>query len=133
MSKDSPIEHEVSTLPPATKRIVPRYSFEARFKITIQRSGASFETEGWARDLSEGGLGAFVAFPISVGESATLRIPLPHGEELVVPAKVTRKSGTQYGFRFTALSSQQRSQILHALKGKKVIPFNSSSVSCQEP
>ncbi len=107
--------------------MVPRYPFEARFKISIDRSGRILETEGWARDLSESGLGAFVAAAIFVGETATLRIPLPHGHELVVPAKVTRKSGTQYGFRFTALSSQQRNQILHAFSGKKAIPFHSAS------
>ena len=124
--KHSSIEHEESASQYGTKRIVPRYSFEARFKIRIERSGTICETEGWARDISESGLGAFVASPIFVGESMTLRIPLPQGPDLVIPAKVTRKSGTRYGFRFTALSAQQRIQIMNALKGKKVIPFNSA-------
>jgi hypothetical protein len=127
VSKDHSVEHEES-LHSGTKRIVPRYPFEARFKIRIDRSGRILETEGWARDLSESGLGAFVAAAIFVGETATLRIPLPDGHELVVPAKVTRKSGTQYGFRFTALSSQQRSEILRAFAGRKAIPFNPASV-----
>ena len=128
MSKHFSIEHDEPGPQPGTKRIVPRYPFEARFKITIDRSGRMFETEGWARDLSESGLGAFVAAQIFVGESATLRIPLRPGLDLVVPAKVTRKSGTQYGFRFTALSSQQRSQLLQALQGKQAIPFNPATV-----
>jgi hypothetical protein len=80
------------------------------------------ETEGWARDLSESGLGAFVATPINPGESATLRIPLAHDSELVIPAKVTRILGTQYGFQFMALSAGQRDLILRAVAGKKAIP-----------
>ncbi len=68
-------------------------------------------TEGWARDLSESGLGAFVGMQLIVGEVATLRIPLPDEGELVIPAKITRNFGTEYGFQFTALSRQQRDQI----------------------
>jgi hypothetical protein len=108
---------------PAAKRIVPPYPFEARFKIQIDRADGVLDTVGWARDLSEGGLGAFVATPISLGESVTLRIPLGKNKdaEMVVPAKVTRILGTECGFQFTALSGQQRSQILRAIAGKKAI------------
>jgi hypothetical protein len=109
-------------------RIVPRYPFETRFKIRIERPEGPLETEGWSRDLSESGLGAFVATPINPGESATLRIPLGHGAELVIPTKVTRILGTQYGFQFMALSSEQRDQILHAVAGKKAIAYQPTLV-----
>ncbi len=128
MSKDFTVEPAESPLHRGTKRIVPRFPFEARVKVRIDRSGTILETEGWTRDLSESGLGAFVAAPIFVGESAILQIPMPNGHELVVPAKVTRKSGTQYGFRFTALSAQQRSQISRAVTGKSAIPYNPASM-----
>jgi len=105
------------------ERIVPRYQFEARFKIEIERLGGRLTTEGWARDLSESGLGAFVATELLVGETATLRIPLPDGVELVVPAKVSRSLGTQYGFQFTALSLTQRKEILRMLAQSKPIPY----------
>lgn len=108
--------------------MVPRYPFEARCKIRIERPGQTLETEGWARDLSESGLGAFVATPLSLGESATLQIPLGGEHELVIPAIVARKDGTQYGFRFMALSSRQRNLIHRAIAGKKAIAFNSTSV-----
>jgi hypothetical protein len=109
-------------------RIVPRYPFEARFKIRIERPGEILEIEGWARDLSESGLGAFVATPIMVGEQAVLRIPLANGSELVIPCIVARNVGTQYGFQFTALSKEQRRHILRVIAGKKAIPFNPVSV-----
>jgi hypothetical protein len=117
-----------SNIEAGVRRIVPRYPFEVRFKIKIERPGGILETEGWARDLSESGLGAFVATPLSMGESATLRIPLNKSLDLVVPAKITRILGTQYGFQFMALSSQQRDQIVRALAGKKAIPYQPTSL-----
>jgi len=109
-------------------RIVPRYQFEVRFKIHVERCGETLVTEGWARDLGESGIGAFVAAHLLVGEHATLRIPLPDGSELVIPAKVKRNLGTQYGFQFTALSPEQRNQILRAVEGSKPVPFNPTSL-----
>jgi len=100
-------------------RIVPRYPFETRFKIRIERTDGLLETEGWSRDLSESGIGAFVAAVISPGETAMLRIPLVNGSDMIIPAVVTRILGTQYGFQFTALSGQQRDQILRLIAGKK--------------
>jgi len=126
LKKDSPVSQIEPGSQTGSNRIVPRYPFEARFKIRIDRSGSIVETEGWARDLSESGLGSFVATAIEVGESVTLRIPLFAGRELVIPAKVTRRSGTECGFRFTALSSGQRSQLLGAIAGKKAIPFTAA-------
>lgn len=115
-----------STAQAKAQRIVPRYPFEARCKIRIERPEGPLETEGWIRDLSESGIGAFVATLIFIGECATLRIPIASGRELVVPAKATRVLGTQYGFQFTALSSGQRDDILRAVAGKKAIPFQPS-------
>lgn len=107
--------------------MVPRYPFEARCKIRIERPGQTLETEGWARDLSESGLGAFVATSLGLGEPATLQIPLPGDHELVIPAIVARKDGTQYGFRFMALSSRQRNLIHRAIAGKTAIPVNTAT------
>jgi hypothetical protein len=105
------------------ERIVPRHEFEARFKIEIDRLEGTLVTEGWARDLSESGMGAFVATELVVGELAKLRIPLPDGVELVVPARVSRSLGTQYGFQFTALSLTQRKEILRVLGKSRAIPY----------
>ena len=109
--------------PQLSKRIVPRFEFEARFRIELNRVGEPLLTEGWARDLSESGVGAFVAAPLLVGEMATLTIPLPTGEELVIPAKVRRNLGTQYGFEFTALSAEQRKQIADVLAASHALPL----------
>lgn len=106
------------------ERILPRHEFEARVKIEVERGQKTRVTDGWARDLSENGLGAFVGADLVIGETATIRIPLPNEVELLLPAQVTRKVGTEYGFQFTALSPEQRDQIRSVLSSSKLIPYS---------
>ncbi|SRR6266566_1102376 len=105
-------------------RISPRHVFEARIRIRLQRGNQRLTLQGWARDLSESGLGAFVAEVLVVGEFVTLEIPLEDSDEQVIPAKVARALGTEYGFQFTALSAEQRKRIRAALKAHPVIPYH---------
>ena len=84
--------------------------------------------EGWSRDLSESRLGAFVAQALVLGELVTLEIPLPDSDKQVIPAKVARALGTQYGFQFTALSAEQRKRIRAALKAHPVIPYHGKGI-----
>ena len=104
-------------------RIAPRHVFEARIHIRIQAGEQNVVTEGWARDMSESGLGAFVAQELTVGELVMLEIPLTSSKKLMILAKVSRSLGTQYGFQFTALSAEQRAHIRLAVKGQPAIPF----------
>jgi predicted nucleic acid-binding protein len=109
-------------VPGSADRISPRHVFETRIWIRLQRDGKQLSLQGWSRDLSESGLGAFVAEALILGESVTLEIPLPDSDKQVIPAEVLRALGTQYGFRFTALSAEQRQQIRATLKGHTAIP-----------
>jgi hypothetical protein len=104
-------------------RIAARYVFESRILIRICRGTQNFAAQGWARDISESGLGAFVAENLVIGELVTLQIPLGASGKEVIAAKVCRQVGTQYGFQFTALSAEQRVGIQAALKGRKEIPY----------
>ena len=96
--------------------ISPRYRFEARIDIRLRRGERELNLQGWARDLSESGLRAFVADPLEKGELVVFEIPLPDIDKQVVPAKVVRALGTDYGFEFTALSAEQRNYIQVALR-----------------
>ncbi len=107
-------------------RITPRYVFEARIRIHFQ-SSQEVAIEGWARDLSETGLSAFVARTLTAGDTVTLEIPVAPSRRISVPAKVARCLGTQYGFQFTALSPDQRSEILAAVKNRpEIAPYRGS-------
>jgi hypothetical protein len=48
----------------------------------------------------------------------------PPPQRTVIPAKVVRALGTEYGFRFTALSAEQRRQIQATLKERPAIPHD---------
>ena len=102
-------------------RIANRYVFESRILIRFRRGSENFAVHGWARDLSESGLGAFVAEDLLIGELVTLQVELASGKEALA-AKVVRQVGTQYGFQFTALSPEQRLGIQAALRGQPEIP-----------
>jgi hypothetical protein len=105
-------------------RISPRHVFETKIRICLQRGSQRLTVQGWSRTLSESGLGAFVAQALVLGEYVTLEIPLPDTAKQVIPAKVARAVGTEYGFQFTALSAEQRSRIRATLKGQPAIPYH---------
>ncbi len=103
-------------------KISPRHVFETTIQIILQRDCARLSLPGWVRNLSESGLGAFVAEALILGESVTLEIPLPDCDKQVIPAKVVRALGTEYGFQFTALSAEQRRLLRTTLKECPAIP-----------
>ena len=102
--------------------------FETRIRIRLQRDSHSLTLPGWTRDLSEGGLNAFVAQPLVLGEFVTLEIMLSDSSKHVIPAKVVRALGTEYGFQFTALSTEQRIQVRATLKGQPAVPYHGSGL-----
>ena len=106
-------------------RIAPRHVFETRMQIHLQRGSTKFSLQGWARNLSESGVGAFVADALMPGESVILEISLPDCGKEAIPARVVRALGTEYGFQFTALSSDQRQAIRATLKERPAIPYRS--------
>ncbi len=105
-------------------KISPRHVFETRIQILLQRDNRRLSPQGWARNLSESGVGAFVAEALILDESVTLEIPLPDCDKQVIPARVVRALGTEYGFQFTALSAEQRRQIRTTLEERPAIPYH---------
>ena len=79
--------------------------------IRLQRGDRKVVTQGWVRDLSESGLGAFVAERLIIGETVSLLLSLPMFPKEEITARVARQLGTQYGFQFVSLSKEQRGAI----------------------
>jgi hypothetical protein len=102
-------------------RIAARHPFEVRIMVRLYQREQRLAVQGWARDLSESGLGAFVAEQLAVGELVILQLPLGSFGKVEIAAKVAREAGTQYGFQFTALSAEQRFGIQILLKGQPAI------------
>ncbi|MFY9845583.1 MAG: PilZ domain-containing protein [Terriglobales bacterium] len=105
-------------------RISPRHVFEATIRIRLERDGRKLSLPGWARNLSETGLGGFVAEPLTLGEIVVLEIPLAESTHEAIPAKVVRVLGTEFGFQFTALSPEQRRQIRAKLEQGPAISYH---------
>ena len=59
---------------------------------------------------------ARVKRPVHTISSVTFELALSETGHQVIPAKVMRALGTDYGFQFTALSAEQRNQIQSALR-----------------
>ena len=110
-----------------SEKIAPRYAFEARIQIRLERDQRKLSLQGWVRDLSESGLRAFIAEPLLLGESVVLEVPLADADKQVIPANVVRVLGTEYGFQFTALSVEQRCQIQATVKGRQAIRLSHSA------
>ena len=92
----------------------------------MERGEQKLNLQGWVRDLSESGLSAFVADSLLLGESVTFELALSDTGHQVIPAKVMRALGTDYGFQFTALSAEQRNQIQAKLR--KSLSFHDRKV-----
>ena len=115
-----------SDSPADPNKVSPRHVFEVRIQLNFQRDQRKLSRPGWVRDLSESGLRAFVAEALLLDEAVILEIPLPDSNKQVIPAKVVRVLGTEYGFQFTALSAEQRCALQAVLNGRPVVPFTPS-------
>jgi hypothetical protein len=111
----------------SVNRIAGRYQFETRILIRYRRDVRNLTAQGWARDLSESGMGAFVAEPFAVGQAVVLIFTLPEFGKVEIPARVARRLGTQFGFQFLSLSAGQRAAIQATLAGQPAIPYVSGS------
>ncbi len=110
---------------PADSRIAVRYVFEARIRVRVIRDNKEVMLLAWARDISESGLGAFVAESLNLHEDVFLYLPLESCAD-GISARVVRASGSQCGFQFTTLSSTQRREILEAVKAQPIVSPSTS-------
>ena len=106
----------------ASPRICPRYVFEERIQIRLRRENHEVVVGGWTRDISESGIGAFVAEELVQGEQVEIEVPFGKHSKAIFQARVSRTLGTQYGLVFTTMSPEQRGQIQMAVAGKAPLP-----------
>ena len=102
-------------------RISSRHVYETRIRIHIHHNEQNLTVEGWTRNLSEGGLNAFVAHGLTRGQLVTLEVPLQGSVAHSIPAQVVRTLGTEYGFQFTALSAEQRAAVRATVRERPVL------------
>jgi len=96
----------------------PRHVFETRIGTGLHRDSQRLTLEGWSRNLSESGRGAFVAQALVPGKFVTLEIPLPDSDKQVTWRKFAHWE--------QALSAAQRTRIRATLKGHPSVPYHST-------
>ena len=87
MSRLGVLEDTLADCMNSISRIAARYVFESRVLIRFCRGSQKLAAQGWARDLSESGLGAFVLGNLVIGELVTLEIPIGSSGKEVMAAK----------------------------------------------
>jgi c-di-GMP-binding flagellar brake protein YcgR len=88
-----------------SRRRFPRYRLEATLLVTELKGGQSHTVRGRSRDLSEGGIGGFLAPELAPGQTVVVEFPLPSArQDLVLQARVFHHSGSHYGFEFVQAS-----------------------------
>ena len=81
--------------PGSAERISPRHVLETRIWIRLQRDGKKLSLQGWSCDLSESGVGAFVAEALILSESVTLENPAAGLRQTSDPGKSCSCTGSR--------------------------------------
>ncbi len=93
----------------------PRYQIDVAVRVTFIRDGEKIVFNGRGSELSEGGMAAYIATALEVGDRLTIETILPYSrEQIAVDAVVRSKSGFRYGMEFRDLTVLERQLILRA-------------------
>jgi c-di-GMP-binding flagellar brake protein YcgR len=99
----------MATLP--NQRRFPRYLCDRHVRVIV---GQSLMLDGWATDISRGGVGAIVPERILPGEKVTLEMAQAMGQgSLLLNAVVRRQEGAMHGLEFLNVSDVQQRIIRH--------------------
>ena len=71
---------EITVIMGLDNRIATRHVFESRIQVSVRRGADTVTAQGWTRDLSDSGLGAFVAENLEIGEVISLQIDVGSSE-----------------------------------------------------
>jgi TonB family protein len=89
-----------------------RYGVQARLEVTVLRSGIPDTVPGRLLNLSEGGIGAFLAGELLPGEAVGVEFQLSAvGDPLRLRALVRHHDKLRSGMEFTGLSAEQQTAI----------------------
>ncbi len=99
-------------------RSFARFAMEIEVSVMLSERASIPVSGGKTRDISLGGLGAFLEPPVAVGQKVWLEFRLPHAAEAIrVLSKVRHDYGERFGFQFLNISAEQQDQIRQACQG----------------
>lgn len=96
-------------------RRYPRFTVDLRL-VVKPVDGKAAALHGRTKNISESGMAATVAGDLALGEVVDLQFQLPAtGAPLTLRADVRYRQGSQYGFNFIGLTTEQAKTIRRAL------------------
>lgn len=96
----------------ATVRRWPRFHVDVRVTATVRSGGKTITVHGRGTDISIGGMAAYLACDLVVGEEIKLELALPYSTTPIsVTGAVRNRDGFKYGIEFTLISEDQQGMI----------------------
>ena len=90
-----------------------RYNIDVRLKVSVQEKGNSASVFGRARNLSQGGMGAYIPCEVPLGGSMVIEVTFPYTvKEVRLSAVVRSVDGFRYGLEFQRLPEEARALIV---------------------
>lgn len=99
-------------------RSFARFAMQVPVAAMLSESASIPISAGKMRDISLGGVGAFLEPPVGVGQRLWLEFQLPGAEAaLRLLCKVRHDYGQRFGLQFLDISAEQRDLIRQACQG----------------
>ncbi len=89
-----------------------RFHIQVRVRVSVTRAGGNVLVYGQGTDISEGGMGIFVATELNAGETVSIELMLPYSrDKLMLRAVVRSRNGFRYGVEYLGPSAYERELI----------------------
>jgi c-di-GMP-binding flagellar brake protein YcgR len=89
-----------------------RYNVDVRLKVSVPGKVNATPVFGRARNLSQGGMGAYIPCEVPLGGTILIDVTFPYtSKEIRVTAVVRNVDGFRYGLEFQRLSDDIRAMI----------------------
>ena len=106
------LENAISCEPKTDLRQSPRYKINTHLKISRAVNGVTKIIPGYARNISEGGIGAFVPGQLSIGETVAIEFAFPRSKTIIAVRAVVRAIDRfHYNLEFVGLDETARQLI----------------------
>src|SRR5947209_7881602 len=116
MSSNNALHHRTSTASKADLRSSPRHKINVHLKISASMNGATRVIPGYARDISDSGVAAFIPTQLSAGHTVDVEFSFPRfGQTVSARAIVRAVNKFHHGLEFIGLEQAAREQLRSAV------------------
>src|SRR5947209_18767784 len=123
MSSNHALHNRTSSASKADLRSSPRHKINIHLKISARMNGATRVIPGYARDISDSGVAAFIPTQLSVGHTVDIEFSFPGFGQTVSPlAIVPAVNKFQHGLDFLGPEQAARQRLHRHLASTPSVP-----------